>query len=85
MTDAPKPYTYAYQFHDCVRFSDREVNGARPISSFPLYDQKAIDKLQSEIAQLREDLHSCTESWHRVMRNKLAADDRLRASVGKLP
>jgi len=28
----------------------------------------------AEIKRLREDLASCTESWHRVMRNKLAAD-----------
>ncbi|MCS3692054.1 hypothetical protein ABIF07_001030 [Bradyrhizobium elkanii] len=41
---AIRPYTWAYRYHDCVRFNGGEqVNGSRPQGSFPLFDQKAID------------------------------------------
>lgn len=41
-----RPFAYGWRFHDCVRFNGGATfNGARPIDSFPVYDQATIDRL----------------------------------------
>lgn len=41
-------------------------------------DGEACVKAADEIKRLREDYEFLTESWHRVMKNKLASDDEIR-------
>ena len=51
------PCAHGYQYFDGVRFNDgREVNGMRPTSSFPIYNQEAVDTLLGQIESLRAEV-----------------------------
>ena len=57
MIEGLKPYTYGYMYPDnTLRFSDREINGMRPLHPVPLYSLEQIDTLQKQLVKCRADV-----------------------------